>query len=113
MNTLLPKIVPSKTASHETARRAVRGCSAIALTSCVLAGCALVLAGCAGGPTLTSTGPGPGPTGPGSGSTGGAAALTGRVHGGQNPISGAHVYLYAVNDTGYAGPGIAASAGNA
>jgi hypothetical protein len=35
------------------------------------------------------------------------------VHGGQNPISGAHVYLYAVNDTGYAGPGIAASAGNA
>ena len=29
------------------------------------------------------------------------AAIQGRVHGGQNPISGAHVYLYAVNTTGY------------
>ncbi len=27
--------------------------------------------------------------------------LHGRVHGGQNPISGAHVYLYAINNTGY------------
>jgi streptogramin lyase len=34
------------------------------------------------------------------------------VHGGQSPISGAHVYLYAVNDTGYAGPGMAASSSN-
>lgn len=35
------------------------------------------------------------------------------VHGGEQPIVGAHVYLYAVNDTGYAGPGIAASSSNA
>ena len=40
-------------------------------------------------------------------------ALQGKVRGGQNPISGAHVYLYAVNNTGYAGPGIAASSANA
>jgi streptogramin lyase len=39
-------------------------------------------------------------------------AITGRVHGGQNPISGAHVYLLAVNTTGYGGPGIAASSAN-
>ena len=41
------------------------------------------------------------------------AALQGRVHGGQQPIVGATVYLYAANTTGYAGPGIAASIGNA
>jgi streptogramin lyase len=35
------------------------------------------------------------------------------VHGGQQPLVGASVYLYAVNDTGYAGPGIAASTSNA
>jgi hypothetical protein len=42
-----------------------------------------------------------------------AIVITGKVHGGQNPISGAQVYLYAVNDTGYAGPGIAKSSTNA
>jgi hypothetical protein len=41
------------------------------------------------------------------------AALQGIVHGGQNPISGASVYLYAANTTGYAGPGVAASSSNA
>ena len=40
------------------------------------------------------------------------AAISGRVHGGQNPITGAHVYLMAVNTTGYGGPGIAASSAN-
>jgi streptogramin lyase len=40
------------------------------------------------------------------------AAISGRVHGGQNPIKGAHVYLMAVNTTGYGGPGIAASSAN-
>ena len=39
--------------------------------------------------------------------------LHGTVHGGQNPIAGAHVYLYAINTTGYGGPGIAASTTNA
>ena len=36
-------------------------------------------------------------------------AISGKVHGGQNPINGAHVYLLAVNTTGYGGPGIPAS----
>ncbi len=40
------------------------------------------------------------------------AAISGSVRGGQNPISGAHVYLLAVNKTGYGGPGIAASSAN-
>ncbi|MGA9063371.1 MAG: NHL repeat-containing protein [Terracidiphilus sp.] len=72
--------------------------SAIAFSSL-----ALLLSGCAGAPVMTpsSTGSVPG------------TALRGKVHGGQSPIVGAHVYLYAVNDTGYAGPGIAASASNA
>ncbi len=39
--------------------------------------------------------------------------IQGSVHGGQQPIVGAHVYLFAANTTGYAGPGIAASTGNA
>jgi hypothetical protein len=46
-----------------------------------------------------------------TGTTAGAA-IKGVVHGGQSPIVGAHVYLYAVNNTGYAGPGIAASTTN-
>jgi hypothetical protein len=39
--------------------------------------------------------------------------MQGRVFGGQQPIVGAHVYLFAANTTGYAGPGIAASSSNA
>jgi streptogramin lyase len=35
------------------------------------------------------------------------------VHGGQQPIAGAHVYLLAANTTGYGGAGIAASGQNA
>lgn len=64
---------------------------------------AAVIAGCAGAPVVTTnnhTGASPG------------ASISGRVHGGQNPINGAHVYLYAVNNTGYAGPGVAASSSN-
>ena len=48
------------------------------------------------------------------------ARLTGKVHGGQNPISGAHVYLFAAasgaggaGQAAYGGAGIAASASNA
>ncbi len=64
---------------------------------------ALLLSGCAGMPanTVSNTDSVPG------------TVLHGSVHGGQNPIVGAHVYLYAVNDTGYGGPGIAASTTNA
>jgi hypothetical protein len=41
------------------------------------------------------------------------AAITGTVYGGQLPLVGAHVYLFAANTTGYGGSGIAASANNA
>lgn len=41
------------------------------------------------------------------------AALQGKVHGGQNPIVGASVYLYAANTTGNAGPGISGTTSNA
>jgi hypothetical protein len=46
-------------------------------------------------------------------SPGAGLAMQGKVMGGQQPIAGAHVYLLAANTTGYAGAGIAASAGNA
>jgi hypothetical protein len=39
--------------------------------------------------------------------------IQGIVHGGQQPIVGAHVYLFAANTTGYGGAGIAASSSNA
>jgi hypothetical protein len=72
--------------------------SAIALSSSALA-----LAGCVGMPAVNTSS-----TGSASGT-----ALRGSVHGGQNPIAGAHVYLYAINTNGYGGPGIAASSTNA
>ena len=72
---------------------------------------ASLLAGCSGsfsGINLTSDTSSPG------------VRLTGTVHGGQNPISGAHVYLFAaasgaggVGQAAYGGAGIAASASNA
>jgi streptogramin lyase len=40
-------------------------------------------------------------------------ALQGGVHGGEPPVVGAHVYLFAANTTGNAGNGIAASSSNA
>jgi len=69
----------------------------------VLSSCALILAGCAGMPAITSSNT---DTIPGT-------VLHGTVHGGQNPIAGAQVYLYAINTSGYGGPGIAASSTNA
>jgi hypothetical protein len=76
------------------------GCFAIERSSAVqislgvaAASCALLLSGCAGvnlaTDTTTDTGTVPG------------VALQGKVHGGQNPISGAKVYLYAVSTSGY------------
>ena len=41
------------------------------------------------------------------------APLQGFVHGGQQAVGGAHVYLLAANTTGYGGSGIAASSSNA
>jgi hypothetical protein len=65
--------------------------------------CALVLSGCAGMPAITTSTTDSIP----------GTVLHGSVHGGQNPIAGAQVYLYAINTTGYGGPGIAASSTNA
>ena len=59
--------------------------------------CALLLSGCAGvnlTTNTTETGAVPG------------VALQGRVHGGQNPISGAKVYLYSVSTSGYGGASV-------
>jgi hypothetical protein len=90
MDRLLPGLVPM---------RSTCGCVIAAATLCVL-----VLTGCGGASRLTSTDP--------VANTVAGAAISGRVHGGQNPIQGARVYLYAVNDTGYAGPGEPASGSN-
>ena len=68
-----------------------------------VASCALLLSGCAGVPVANTIG----------NTSVQGAALQGRVHGGQQAIVGASVYLYAANTTGYAGPGIAASSINA
>jgi len=67
--------------------------------------CALLLSGCAGVPTTTNTTQSNAVQG---------TTLRGMVHGGQSPISGAHVYLYAMPNNGYyGGPGIAPSGNNA
>src|SRR5208282_1245317 len=59
----------------------------------MLISCALVFSGCTGAPVLTSTSTQPDQVQ--------GVAINGRVNGGQNPISGAKVYLYAVDATGY------------
>jgi streptogramin lyase len=61
----------------------------------LLPSCVLFLSGCSVAPVLTSSSA---PTGSLPG-----AAFSGKVHGGQNPIVGAHVYLFAINNTGYGG----------
>ncbi len=74
-------------------------------TAIAISACALLLSGCVGAPVMTSTS-----TGSASG-----ASLRGMVHGGQNPIVGAHVYLLTVNigaTSTYGGPGIPASSTN-
>jgi len=65
----------------------------------------LLLTGC----TVSSTAP----LTPETGAAETGAAIQGNVRGGQQPIVGAHVYLYAANITGYGGNGIAASTANA
>jgi hypothetical protein len=74
-----------------------------ALSIFLLSSVALLLSACAGMPVPTTSNSDSVP----------GTALRGTVHGGQNYIVGAHVYLYAVNNTGYGGPGIAASTTNA
>ena len=63
------------------------------LCATVLISCVVVLSGCSSKPVMTTTST---QTNQVQG-----AALYGRVHGGQNPISGASVYLYAADATGY------------
>ena len=58
--------------------------------------CALLLSGCSGVPITTTI----------DSTDNQGAAIQGQVHGGQQPISGAHVYLYAVNNTGYGGASV-------
>jgi len=58
----------------------------------VLCAAALILSGCTSAPVSTTSR---------TNSPVAGAALQGRVHGGQTPISGASVYLYAANNTGY------------
>ena len=42
-----------------------------------------------------------------------AVHIRGTVHGGQQPLNGAHIYMYAASTAAYGGNGIAASSGNA
>ena len=42
-----------------------------------------------------------------------AMHIKGVVHGGQQPLNGAHIYMYAASTAAYGGSGIAASASNA
>jgi hypothetical protein len=69
--------------------------AALALVFCL----PLVLTGCSFGPTAEP-------------SADAGLAVQGAVRGGQQPITGARVYLLAANITGNAGPGIAASSTN-
>jgi len=65
-----------------------------------VSGLSLALTGCA----LTSTAtPSPEP----------ATAISGKVHGGQQPIAQAHIYLFAAGTSSYGGNGIPASSANA
>ena len=64
-----------------------------AFCAIVVISCVAVLSGCTGNPVMTST------TTPTNQMQG--AALKGRVHGGQQPIVGANVYLFAADATGY------------
>ncbi len=59
----------------------------------VLATCVLMISGCSGVPGTSPTQT--------AGSAVPGAPLQGMVHGGQQPIVGSHVYLYAANTTGY------------
>jgi streptogramin lyase len=66
--------------------------------------CALLLSGCSVAPVLTSTSTPAGSVH--------HVTLKGMVHGGQNPINGAHVHLLTLNPTGYGGPGIPGMSSN-
>jgi sugar lactone lactonase YvrE len=60
----------------------------LAVTSALLAGCGVVASQLATPPLTTGQ------------------ALQGKLHGGQQPVAGAHVYLLAANTTGYGAPSV-------
>jgi len=64
-------------------------------------------------PVMVLTGCSLSPTAPPSGAFPVEVTIRGVLHGGQQPVIGAHIYLFAPNTTGYGGNGIAASATNA
>ena len=64
-------------------------------------------------PVMVLTGCSLSPTAPPSGAFPVEVTIHGVLHGGQQPVIGAHIYLFAPNTTGYGGNGIAASATNA
>ncbi len=61
----------------------------------LLASCTILLAGCSVGPTRTAAPPVTAPV------PAAKMSLQGRVHGGQQPINGASVYLFALATSGY------------
>jgi hypothetical protein len=62
--------------------------------------CVLLFAGCSSNMRFASA------NNPPESSSGSGALIHGVVHGGQNPIYNAHVYLYAIGDTGYGGAAV-------
>jgi streptogramin lyase len=68
-------------------------------TAALLTTFALLLTGCGMGPRLIPSASG--------------TALQGTVHGGQQPVAGAHVYLFAANTTGYGGVNLPPTSSNA
>jgi len=82
-----PKAPPALGLQRTKGLFAVQTSWHVPAVSCAL----LFLAGCASAPFATSVKT--------DSVTG--AAISGKVHGGQNPIVDAHVYLYAANTTGY------------
>src|ERR1017187_7728153 len=88
--------------------RASSGVQSIAPVAMLCLVALILLAGCGGGSSNGSNNGGSQPPTPLS-----DVALTGTVYGGQAPVVGAHVYLFAANTTGYGGTGIAASSSNA
>ena len=81
--------------------RKVLGAATVLCTfalSALLTGCSLSSTAPASGPVLSSSS---------------AITIHGVLHGGQQPVSGAHIYLFTPNTTGYGGNGIAPSSLNA
>jgi hypothetical protein len=71
------------------------------LASALLSGCGAFQASLISGIGSPSS-----PTGPATPSTAPGSAIVGAVHGGQDPVVGAHIYLLAANPGGYGAPSL-------